>query len=88
MTNKAYNLIVMVLKYGQINFWGGNNTLDFDDYRKLDKELYYRICEAIEELAKENQYDEEAIKYWKGLIREARKEYNEAIEAARMYAGE
>ena len=52
MTNKAYNLIVMVLKYGQINFWGGNNTLDFDDYRKLDKELYYRICEAIEELDK------------------------------------
>ena len=52
MTNKAYNLIVMVLKYGQINFWGGNNTLNFDDYSKLDKELYHRICEAIEELDK------------------------------------
>lgn len=50
MTNKAYNLIVMVLKYGQINFWGGNDTLDWDDYRKLDKELYYRICDEIEEL--------------------------------------
>ena len=55
MTNKAYNLIVMVLKYGQINFWGGNNTLNFDDYRKLDKELYYRICEAIEELDKKGE---------------------------------
>ena len=55
MTNKAYNLIVMVLKYGQINFWGGNDTLDFDDYRKLDKELYYRICDAIEELDKGEQ---------------------------------
>ena len=52
MTNKAYNLIVMVLKYGQINFWGGNDTLAFDDYRNLDKELYYRICETIEELDK------------------------------------
>ena len=48
MTNKAYNLMVMVLKYGHINFWGGNDTLDWDDYRKLDKELYYRICDAIE----------------------------------------
>ena len=55
MTNKAYNLIVMVLKYGQINFWGGNNTLKFDDYRKLDKELYYRICDTIEELDKEGK---------------------------------
>lgn len=58
MTNKAYNLIVMVLKYGQINFWGGNDTLKWDDYQKLDKELYYRICEAIEELDKENGNEE------------------------------
>ena len=58
MTNKAYNLIVMVLKYGQINFWGGNNTLDLDDYRKLDKELYYRICDGIEELDKEENRNE------------------------------
>ena len=55
MTNKAYNLIVMVLKYGQINFWGGNDTLKWDDYRKLDKELYYRICDAIEELDKKGE---------------------------------
>ena len=59
MTNKAYNLIVMVLKYGQINFWGGNNTLNFDDYRKLDKELYHRICDAIEELDKMENINEE-----------------------------
>lgn len=52
MTNKAYNLIVMVIKYGQIHFWGGDNTLNWDDYRKLDKEFYNRICKAIEELDK------------------------------------
>ena len=62
MTNKAYNLIVMVLKYGQINFWGGNNTLDFDDYRKLDKELYYRICEAIEDLDEGEKNNEETAR--------------------------
>lgn len=58
MTDKVYSLIVMVLKYGQINFWGGNDTLNWDDYRKLDKELYYRICEKIEELDKENENEE------------------------------
>ena len=58
MTNKVYNLIAMVLKYGHINFWGGNDTLDWDDYRKLDKELYYRICDAIEELDKDNGNEE------------------------------
>ena len=47
MTNKAYNLIVMVLKYGQINFWGGNNTLDFDDYRKSVKHYNESIQEAL-----------------------------------------
>ena len=52
------------------------------------KERLDEIAGYKEELEKENQYDEEAVKYWKGLIREARKEYNEAIEAARMYAGE
>ena len=55
MTYKAFKLIVMVLKYGQINFWGGNNTLDWDDYRKLDKELYYKLVDAIEELDKKGE---------------------------------
>lgn len=55
---------------------------------RIAKERLAEIAGYKEELAKENQYDEEAVKYWKGLIREARKEYNEAIEAARMYAGE
>lgn len=55
MTDKAYNLIVMVIKYGQIHFWGGNDTLKWDDYRKLDKEFYNRICQAIEELDKGEQ---------------------------------
>ena len=55
---------------------------------RIAKERLTEIEGYKEELAKENQYDEEAVKYWKGLIREARKEYNEAIEAAMMYAGE
>ena len=55
---------------------------------RIAKERLTEIAGYKEELAKENQYDDEAVKYWKGLIREARKEYNEAIEAARMYAGE
>lgn len=55
---------------------------------RIAKERLAEIAGYKEELAKENQYDEESVKYWKGLIREARKEYNEAIEAARMYAGE
>ena len=47
MTNTGYNWIVMVLKYGQINFWGGNNTLDFDDYRKSIKRCNELIQEAL-----------------------------------------
>ncbi len=54
---------------------------------RIAKERLAEIDEYKEELAKENQYDEESVKYWKGLIREARKEYNEAIESARMFAG-
>lgn len=54
---------------------------------RIAKARLAEIAEYKEELAKENQYDEESVKYWKGLIRQARKEYNEAIETARMYAG-
>lgn len=52
MTAKAYNLIIRVIKYAQINFYGGNETIDWDTYCERDKEFYYRICEAIEELDK------------------------------------
>lgn len=54
---------------------------------RIAKARLAEIAEYKEELAKENQYDEESVKYWKGLIRQARKEYNEAIESARMFAG-
>ena len=54
---------------------------------RIAKARLAEIAEYKEGLAKENQYDEEAVKYWKGLIREARKEYNEAIETAMAYAG-
>lgn len=52
MTDKAYELIVMVIKYAQTNFYGGNETIDWETYSELDKELYERICKAIEELDK------------------------------------
>ena len=54
---------------------------------RIAKARLAEIAEYKEELAKENQYDEESVKYWKGLIRQARKEYNEAIESARMFTG-
>ena len=54
---------------------------------RIAKARLAEIAEYKEELAKENKYDEESVKYWKGLIRQARKEYNEAIESARMFAG-
>lgn len=52
MADKAYELIVMVIKYAQINFYGGNETIDWDTYRERDKELYDRIRTKIEELGK------------------------------------
>lgn len=50
MTKKAYELIQLVLKYGYVNFKGGNETMDWDEFTKQDDELYEQICKAVNEL--------------------------------------
>ena len=58
MTKKAYELIQLVLKYGYVNFKGGNETMDWDEFTKQDEELYEQICKAVRELdegGKENE---------------------------------
>lgn len=50
MTNKAYDLIQLVLNYGYVNFKGGNKTMDWDEFAKQDEELYEQICKAVKEL--------------------------------------
>ena len=50
MTKKAYELIQLVLKYGYVNFKGGNETMDWDEFTKKDDELYEKICNAVNEL--------------------------------------
>lgn len=50
MTNKAYELIQLVLNYGYVNFKGGSDTIDWDTYTRRDEELYERICKAVKEL--------------------------------------
>ena len=50
MTKKAYELIQLVLKYGYVNFKGGNETMEWDEFTKQDDELYEKICKAVNEL--------------------------------------
>ena len=50
MTKKAYELIQLVLNYGYVNFKGGNETMDWEEFTKQDDELYERICKAVNEL--------------------------------------
>lgn len=50
MTKKAYELIQLVLNYGYVNFKGGNETIDWDEFTKQDDELYEQICKAVREL--------------------------------------
>ena len=59
MTKKAYELIQLVLKYGYVNFKGGNETLDWDEFTKQDDELYERICKAVKELDEGGENNEE-----------------------------
>ena len=53
MTQKAYDLIQLVLNYGYVNFKGGNGTMDWDEFAKQDDELYEKICKAVRELDEE-----------------------------------
>ena len=50
MTKKGYELIQLVLKYGYVNFKGGNETRDWNEFVTQDSELYEKICEAVNEL--------------------------------------
>lgn len=50
MTKKGYELIQLVLKYGYVNFKGGNETMDWNSFAKQDDELYEQICKAVNEL--------------------------------------
>lgn len=50
MTKKGYELIQLVLNYGYVNFKGGNDTMDWNEFEKIDSELYEKICEAVNEL--------------------------------------
>ena len=50
MTKKAYELIQLVLKYGYVNFKGGNETMDWGEFTEQDEELYEQICKAVREL--------------------------------------
>ena len=50
MTKKGYDLIQSVLKYGYVNFKGGNDTMDWNEFAKQDEELYEQICKAVNEL--------------------------------------
>lgn len=58
MTKKAYELIQLVLNYGYVNFKGGNETMEWDEFTKQDEELYEKICKEVRELdegGKENE---------------------------------
>lgn len=50
MTKKAYDLIQLVLNYGYANFQGGIGSIDWNEFTKLDDELYEKICKAVREL--------------------------------------
>ena len=59
MTKKAYELIQLVLNYGYVNFKGGNETIDWEEFTKQDDELYERICKAVNELDEGGKNNEE-----------------------------
>ena len=50
MTKKAYELIQLVLNYGYVNFKGGIESIDWNEFAKQDEELYEQICKAVNEL--------------------------------------
>ena len=52
MTKKGYELIQLILNYGYVNFKGGIESLDWNEFAKQDEELYEQICKAVNELDK------------------------------------
>ena len=58
MTKKGYDLIQLVLRYGYVNFKGGNETMDWNEFVTQDNELYEKICKAVNELDKGGNNDD------------------------------
>ena len=58
MTKKGYVLIQLVLKYGYVNFRGGQETIDWNEFTKQDDELYEQICKAVNELDEGGKNDD------------------------------
>ena len=52
MTKKGYELIQLILSYGYVNFKGGIESMDWNEFAKQDEELYEQICKAVNELDK------------------------------------
>lgn len=57
MTKKGYELIQLVLNYGYVNFKGGIESIDWNEFAKQDEELYEQICKAVNELDEERNND-------------------------------
>jgi hypothetical protein len=50
MTKIAFKLVSLVILYGHVNFEGGNNSIDWDEYMAKDEDLYEEILTVIKEL--------------------------------------
>lgn len=50
MTKTAFKLVRLVILYGHVNFEGGNDSIDWDEYRAKDDYLYEEILTLIKEL--------------------------------------
>ena len=58
MTKKGYELIQLVLKYGDLNFKVGNKSREWNEFAKQDDELYKEIFKAVKELDEGGKNDE------------------------------
>ena len=57
-TKKGYELIQLVLNYGYVNFKGGSESMDWNEFVKQDEELYEKICKAVNELDEGGKNDD------------------------------
>ena len=58
MTKKGYELIQLVLNYGYVNFKGGSESMDWNEFQVKDEELYEQICKAVNELDEGGKNDD------------------------------
>ena len=50
MTRTAFKLVRLVILYGHVNFSGGNDSIDWNEYLAKDEDLYEEILTLIKEL--------------------------------------